>query len=141
MTVKILFLNQLKNCQKDLICSSTDNGPLVTYMNEKTIQSVPVMPFALMLACIGAVIGLIVGIFYAIFFGAIFPMIPSTIQTGIDLTFLRIIFGVGAIIVVPILGFVGGLIQGFLYAVIYNVLAPRIGGIKLRFKKETQPQQ
>jgi len=110
-------------------------------MSEKTIQSVPVMPFALMLACIGAVIGLIIGIFYALFFGALFSLIPSTTETGIDLTFLRIIFGVGAVIIMPILCFIGGLIQGLLYAVIYNFLAPRIGGIKLRFKEENQPLQ
>ena len=107
-------------------------------MTEKTIQSIPVMPFALMLACIGAIIGLIVGIFYAIFFGALFSAIPSTIQTGIDLTFLKIIFGVGAIVIMPILGFIGGLVQGFLYAILYNFLAPRIGGIKVRFKEESQ---
>lgn len=110
-------------------------------MSEKTIQSVPVMPFALMLACIGAVIGLIVGIFYALFFGALFSLIPSAADIGIDLTFLRIIFGVGAVIVMPILCFIGGLIQGLLYAVLYNFLAPRIGGIRLRFKEENQPVQ
>ena len=110
-------------------------------MNEKTIQSIPVMSFAMMLACIGAIIGLIVGVFYAIFFGAIFSAIPSTTQTGVNLDFLKIIFGVGAIIIMPIFGFIGGLIQGFLYATLYNFLAPRIGGIKLRFKEENQPQQ
>jgi len=99
------------------------------------------MPVALMAACIGAVIGLIIGIFYALFFGALFSLIPSTAQTGVDLGFLRVIFGVGAIIIMPIMGFIGGLIQGALYAFLYNLLAPRIGGIRLRFKEETQPQQ
>ena len=110
-------------------------------LSEKTIQSIPVMPFALMLACIGAVIGLIIGVFYALFFGALFSVIPSTAQTGIDLSFLRIIFGIGAIIVMPIVGFIGGLIQGLLYAVLYNFLAPRIGGIRLRFKEDKLPPQ
>lgn len=110
-------------------------------MTEKTIQSIPIMPFALMLACISAVIGLIVGIFYALFFGVLFSMIPSTTTTGIDLTLFRVIFGAGALIVMPIFGFVGGLIQGLLYAFLYNFLAPRIGGIRLRFKEENQPSQ
>ncbi len=110
-------------------------------MTERTIQSIPVMPFALMLACIGAIIGLIVGVFYALFFGAIFSLIPSTTPTGVDLTFFKLIFGVGAILVMPILGFIGGLIQGLLYAFLYNLLAPRIGGIRLRFKEELQPRQ
>lgn len=110
-------------------------------MSEKTIQSIPVMPVALMLGCIGGVIGLIIGVFYALFFGALFAVIPSTAQTGIDLSFLRIIFGIGAIILMPILGFIGGLIQGLLYAALYNFLAPRIGGIRLRFKEENLPPQ
>ena len=126
---------------KNLISSSTDNGSSVSYMTEKTIQRIPVLPLALMLACIGAIIGLIVGIFYAIFFGAIFSMFPSGTQNGIDLTFLKIIFGVGALVIMPIFGFIGGLVQGFLYAFLYNFLAPRIGGIRLRFKEETQTQQ
>lgn len=113
----------------------------VLYMNEKTIQSIPIMPFALMLACIGAAMGLIVGIFYALFFGALFSMIPSPTPSGIDLTLFRVLFGAGALIIMPILGFVGGLIQGLLYAALYNFLAPRIGGIRLRFKEENQPSQ
>ena len=110
-------------------------------MTEKTIQSIPVMPLALMLACIGAVIGLIIGVFYALFFGTIFSLIPSTAQTGVDLAFLRVIFGVGALIIMPVLGFIGGLIQGLLYAFLYNVLAPRIGGVRLRFKEDNQPPE
>lgn len=108
-------------------------------MTEKTIQSIPVMPFALMLACINAVIGLIIGIFYALFFGALHAMIPSTASTAIGLTLFRIIFGVGALIIMPIIGFIGGLIQGLLCAALYNFLAPRIGGIRVRFKEDQQP--
>jgi hypothetical protein len=119
-----------------LICNLRRYRFSVFHMTEKTIQSVPVMPFAMMLACIGAVIGAILGVFYALFFGALFSLIPSTTQTGIDLNFLRIVFVVGALIVMPIVGFVGGLIQGLLYAVVYNFFAPRIGGIKLRFKED-----
>jgi hypothetical protein len=106
------------------------------HMTVKTIQSVPVMPFALMLGCIGAVFGVIFGIFYALFFGAIFSLIPSTTQIGIDLNLLRLFFGVGALVIMPIAGFAAGFIQGLLYAVLYNLLAPRIGGIKLRFKED-----
>lgn len=105
-------------------------------MAVKTIQSVPAMPFALMLGCIGAVVGVILGIFYALFFGAIFSLIPSPTQGSIDLSFLRVIFGVGALVIMPIAGFAAGFIQGLLYAALYNLLAPRIGGIKLRFKED-----
>ena len=110
-------------------------------MTEKTIQAIPVMPIALMLACIGAIIGLIIGIFYALFFGAVFSMIPDGTQSGVNMNLLKVIFGAGAIVIMPIFGFIGGLIQGFLYAFLYNFLAPRIGGIRLRFKEEPQPQR
>jgi hypothetical protein len=108
---------------------------MVNLMGEKTIQSISVLPFALMLAAISAVIGLIIGIIYALVFGAIFAAIPNT--TGVpNFGLFSVIFGVGAVVIMPIAGFVGGLIQGALYAVLYNFFAPRIGGIKLRFKEE-----
>lgn len=105
-------------------------------MTEKTIQAVPILPFALMLACIGAVIGLILGAFYAVFFNAFLALIPSTAQPTVNLDLLRLLFGVGALVLMPVLGFAGGLIQGALYAALYNFLAPRIGGIRLRFKED-----
>jgi len=37
----------------------------------------------------------------------------------------------------PIAGFIGGLIQGLIIAVLYNLLAPRIGGIRLRFMEDS----
>ena len=105
-------------------------------MNERTVQSIPVMPFALMFACIAAVIGLIIGIFYAAVFGAIFAAIPST--TAINLGALSILFGVGAIVIMPIICFIGGLIEALIVAALYNFLAPRIGGVKVRLKEDSQ---
>jgi hypothetical protein len=105
-------------------------------MGEKTIQSIPVMPFAMMIGIISAVIGLIIGIIYALVFGAIISAVPAT--TGVvNFGWLSVLFGVGAIITMPILGFIGGLIQGVIVAVLYNFLAPRIGGIRIRFKEES----
>jgi hypothetical protein len=108
-------------------------------MEEKTIQSIPIMPFALMLACISAVIGFVLGIFYALIFGAIFASIPTATTSGVNLGWLSVLFGVGAIIVMPIILFIAGLIQGVIFAAVYNFLAPRIGGIKVRFKEENRP--
>jgi hypothetical protein len=118
-------------------------------MEEKTIQSVQVMPFALMSACISAVIGLILGIIYAATFGAILTYITSslpatsTAPSNVNFGLLSAILGVGAIVVFPILYFIVGLIGGLICAAVYNFLAPRIGGIKLRFKEEYRvpPQQ
>jgi hypothetical protein len=110
-------------------------------MEEKTIQSIPVMPFALMYACISAVIGFFIGIFYALLFGAIFANIPSSTTSGFNLGWLSLIFGVGAVIIVPIISFIGGLITAAIIALLYNFLAPRIGGVRLRFREESRPPQ
>jgi len=106
-------------------------------MEEKTIRNIPAVPFAVMYGAISAIIGLIAGIIMAIFWASIMSMIPT--GNGVDLTGLGVIFGVGAIIVMPIAGFIGGFIQGLIMAVIYNFLAPRIGGIKLLFEEESRP--
>jgi hypothetical protein len=44
---------------------------------------------------------------------------------------------VAAIVIMPILTFALGFIQGIIFAGLYNFLAPRIGGIKLNFEEET----
>jgi hypothetical protein len=110
-------------------------------MEEKTIQSIPIMPFALMYACISAIIGLIIGIFYAVVFGAILASVPSSTTGGFSLGWLSIFFGVGAIVVVPIVSFIGGLIMAAIIALLYNFLAPRIGGVKVRFKEDRPTPQ
>lgn len=102
-------------------------------MEEKTIKNIPAIPFATMFGAISAVIGLIVGIIMAIFSTAIMSMIPT--GTGIPLTGFGIIFGIGSIIILPIIYFISGFIGGLIFAVIYNFLAPRIGGIKLLFEE------
>jgi hypothetical protein len=107
-------------------------------MEEKTIQSIPVVPFALMYACISAAIGFIIGVFYALIFGAIFASVPST-TTGFNLGWLGLFVGVGSVIITPIISFIGGLIFAAITALVYNFLAPRIGGVKVRFKEELSP--
>jgi len=111
----------------------------VICVEEKTIQSIPVMPFALMYACISAVIGIVIGAIYALMFGAIFASIPPSTTGGFNLGWLSVFFGVGAIIIVPIISFVSGLIMAAIIALLYNFLAPRIGGVKVRFKEEFRP--
>ena len=116
---------------------------MVNPLGVRTIKSIPVMPFAMMLGVISAVIGLIIAIICALVFGAIISAIPPTTTYPVPATiefanigWLNVLFNVGAIIIMPILGFIVGLIQGVIYAVLYNFLAPRIGGIKLCFKEE-----
>ncbi len=101
-------------------------------MEEKTIEAIPAIPLALMLGAINAVIGFVFGIIFAIFSAAITSLLPS--GSG-----LVVVFGLWSIIAMPIIGFIAGFIQGLIFAVVYNFLAPRIGGIKLRFKSESPP--
>ena len=108
-------------------------------MGEKTVQSIRVMPFALMMGVISAIIGLIVGVIFSLVFGITMSGIaPPPDTTGVvNFSWLRVLFGVGAIIGMPIMGFIGGLINGVVVAVLYNFLAPMIGGIRIRFKEES----
>ena len=109
---------------------------LVSQLEEKTIKYIPVVPLAMMLGVISAVIGLIMGIIFALTFGSIMPSLPGTDEVFSN-TLFRILFGVGSLVLMPVMGFVGGFIQGAIIAVLYNFLAPKIGGIKLRFKEES----
>ncbi len=107
---------------------------------EKTIQSIPITPFAPMYGCISAVIGFFIGIFYAALFGIIFANIPSSTNSILNLGWLGWFLGAGAIILVPIVSFIGGFILAVVVAVVHNFLAPRIGGVRVLFKEEPQPK-
>lgn len=117
-------------------------------MGEKTIQKIPVLPFAKMLAVISAIIGLIIAIISALGFEGLAFFISSMLEflpgTAIA-SFIKQLFtaiGVGAVILIPIIGFIGGLVLGSVVAALYNFLAPRVGGIRLRVKEEspTEPK-
>ena len=110
---------------------------MVILLETKTISSVPVIPFALMFGVISAVIGLVVGIIYAVVFGTIMSAVPISNEL-FNFGWFSVLFSVGAVVIMPILGFAGGFIQGVIYAALYNFLAPKIGGIKLQFKEEKQ---
>ena len=63
----------------------------------------------------------------------------STISNQITATFsFSTAFGGVLVVLIPIFaavgGFIGGFIQGLIIAVLYNFLAPRIGGIKIRIE-------
>jgi len=81
------------------------------------LKKIGVMSFAVIYAIMMAIFGLILGIGYAI--------MPGSPLSGL---------GIYAIILVPIMyaaiGFVGGAIS----ALLYNVLAKWVGGVKLEIK-------
>jgi len=109
-------------------------------MERKTIARIAVLPFGLMYGAISAIIGLIIGIIFAAFLAPIFFYTTSaTGYPGPSLSVFGFLFGVGAIVLFPIGMFASGLIEGMIFAVLYNFLAPRIGGIRLYFQEEPQP--
>ena len=113
-------------------------------MEEKTIRSVSPVPFGLIMGAISGVAGLMGILLFAVFylpfmstFSESFNPVPGTPTTSIFPSAL----GVVMVIVIPIVAFIAGFVQGLLSAVIYNFLGPRIGGIKMRFEDTSQAQQ
>jgi len=102
-------------------------------MDEKVVKRVYPVQFALMYGAVSAVIGVIIGLIVTLFSAGIITLIPAS-TVDVNAPLIGIFIGVGSIIVIPIGLFIVGFIQGLIVAVIYNFLAPRIGGIKVVFE-------
>ena len=90
----------------------------------KEIQSIEPVPFTVMTASISAIIGLIYAIILLITFGTLAAFIP-----GSALIFASL--GISMIILYPIGAFLVYTTLSFITAMIYNMLVPRLGGVKL----------
>jgi len=90
----------------------------------KEIKSIELVPFTLMTSSIGAIIGLIYAIILLITFGALAAFLP-----GAALIFASL--GISMIILYPIGTFIVYTALAFITALIYNMLVPRLGGVKL----------
>ena len=90
----------------------------------KEIKSIELVPFTLMSSSIGAILGLIYAIILLIFLGGL----SATLHTG---GLALISLGVSIIIIFPISMFLFYTTVSFISALIYNMLVPRIGGLKL----------
>lgn len=88
-------------------------------------------------------VGKIAGLLYAIMglvFGAVFSLIALAGATfaasaGEEAPFVGLIFGAGAVIVLPVVYGVMGFIMTAIMAVIYNVLAGMVGGVRLEVEQ------
>ncbi len=90
----------------------------------KEIKTIELVPFTLMTSSIAAIIGLIYAIILLITFGTLSAFIP-----GAALIFASL--GISMIILYPIGAFLVYTTLSFITALIYNMLVPRLGGIKL----------
>lgn len=85
------------------------------------VKKIDIMSMAKVEAIICAIFGLILGIIIALF-GGIVGSLSGSSMGG---------WGVGAIIIVPILYGIIGFISGAIGAVIYNLAAGWVGGIEI----------
>ena len=98
-------------------------------MEIKYITRVGPLSLAKFLGCLYAFIGLIAGLFFATF--ALFGFALGAAISGEGSPFLGAFLGLGSVIFLPILygvlGFIGGLIVGFLF----NLVAGMTGGLEI----------
>jgi hypothetical protein len=99
----------------------------------RTVTKIPVGAVALIVAVIDAVISFIYGVISAIFIlggaASLNSILPAGVSVGSGAT-----LAITVIITATIGGFIGGYIITAIVALVYNWLAPRIGGVKLEFE-------
>jgi len=91
----------------------------------KEIKDIKIVPFTLMSSSISAILAFIGGVLLAILLGITVAFLPAPLGG------LLAGLGVAAIIAYPILTFLVGLSTVFLSVLLYNLLVPRVGGVKL----------
>jgi hypothetical protein len=94
----------------------------------KEIKSIKIVPFTLMSSSISAILAFIGAIIFALAVGIISAFLPPQLA---PLGSLLAGLGLTAIIAYPILTFLIGLSTVFLSVLLYNLLVPRVGGVKL----------
>ena len=115
------------------------------------VQSVPVVPFALIMSAVGAVWALIIGLILAALIvplttliSTVIPlaanvaanatnMTPATLPTGAVVGTGGVVLALLLIIGLPIMVFIFGFIGHALAAIFYNLIIPKVGGVRLEF--------
>jgi hypothetical protein len=115
------------------------------------VKNVPAVPFALIISGIGAVWAFIIGILLAAIIvplttlsSTLIPIVanitanatnmtPATLPTGSAVGTGGVVLAVLLIIGLPIFVFIVGFISNVLWAIFYNLLIPRVGGVRLLF--------
>ncbi|MGC9517340.1 MAG: hypothetical protein ACP5C3_06565 [Methanomicrobiales archaeon] len=96
----------------------------------KEIKSVKIVPFTLMTSSVSAILALIYAIIFLLISGLIAAILPA------DLAGLVAGLGIAMIVVFPIGTFLINVVWAFITAWLYNLLVPRVGGIKLGMEGE-----
>ena len=95
----------------------------------KEIKSIELVPFTLMTSSISAIVALIYAILLLIALAVASVFVPTA---GLALASL----GLSLIVLYPIITFFVYVMTSFVTALIYNMLVPRLGGIKLGLEGE-----
>ena len=126
-------------------------GGIKLELENNDVEKIPVIPFALILAAIGAIWAFIVGLVLAALISPLFSLIGTlpeaanitanfTNVTGAALPTSGAFGAIGAIVTVlliiglPIMAFVFGFIWNALFAIFYNYIVTRVAKIKLEFE-------
>ena len=96
------------------------------------LKSIGVLSAAKIVGVMYAVMGLIMGLFFAALLSYIPAMVPPS-ESQIP-GWIAPMFGVGSIVIMPIMYGIMGFVGGAIGAVIYNVLAGSIGGLELHLE-------
>lgn len=94
----------------------------------KEIKSVTIVPFTLMNSAISAILGLIYALILILVLGLVAIFIPTTTSGIIGLLLTS---ALAVILILPTGYFLINIMFSFLMALFYNLLVPRVGGIKL----------
>ncbi|WP_414469847.1 hypothetical protein [Methanobacterium sp. ACI-7] len=94
----------------------------------KEIRSVKIVPYTVMTSTISAILAFIGALIMILLLGIVAAILPPQFAPYVNL-----ITGAGIAIIVlyPVGTFLIGILTGFLSILFYNILVPRIGGIKL----------
>ncbi len=98
----------------------------------KEIKHIRAAPFTLMSSSIHAILAFIAAILIILFFGSLAALIPGASMFAAFIALL----GLAIIILYPLTAFFWNILAAFVMALLYNLLAPKVGGIKLGMEGE-----
>ncbi len=108
---------------------------VLTKENEMVLKSIGVASTGKMLGCLYAIMGLFIGIIFSVMSLAAGAAGGMKGAAGMEA-----MFGVGAVIALPLFYGVMGYIGGILLAVMYNIVAGIVGGIEMEFIHPAQDE-
>ena len=94
---------------------------------EKEIKEINVISAANILGVIQFAMGIFIGVIYFL----ISLGMPAEMFDAVP--WMRYMFGVGSLVIMPVASGLMGWLSGAVSSLVYNLVADRIGGLKLRF--------